>query len=184
MIDEIKASGFELVQLISDWPGRGPLESYCAVFRNPSNNIAASMFSMEPGMLMRETKEMHNFASTDALPRRSPRVLPAEEVFWRHAFLTLHREDVMLKRVDHIYVAVSDFARSERFYDAVMRALGQHKGDKIIAGEPHAHYLGPEFQLTIRPARTSQKHDPYAPGMHHLCFTRRRSSTLTPPTRR
>jgi glyoxylase I family protein len=76
----------------------------------------------------------------------------------------------MLKRVDHIYVAVSDFARSERFYDAVMRALGQHKGDKIIAGEPHAHYLGPQFQLTIRPARTSQKHDPYAPGLHHLCL--------------
>ena len=35
VIDEIKASGFELVQLISDWPGRGPLENYCAVFRRP-----------------------------------------------------------------------------------------------------------------------------------------------------
>lgn len=33
--DEVKASGFELVQLISDWPGRGPLASYCAVFRKP-----------------------------------------------------------------------------------------------------------------------------------------------------
>jgi SAM-dependent methyltransferase len=35
VIDEIKASGFEPVQLISDWPGRGPLGSYCAVFRKP-----------------------------------------------------------------------------------------------------------------------------------------------------
>jgi ubiquinone/menaquinone biosynthesis C-methylase UbiE len=35
VIDEIKAGGFEPVQLISDWPGRGPLESYCAVFRRP-----------------------------------------------------------------------------------------------------------------------------------------------------
>jgi len=76
----------------------------------------------------------------------------------------------MLKRIDHIYLAVSDFARSEAFYDAVMRALGQHKGDKIIAGEPHAHYLGPQFQLTLRPAKTRQPHDPYAPGLHHLCF--------------
>lgn len=32
VIDEVKASGFELVQLIGDWPGRGPLGSYCAVF--------------------------------------------------------------------------------------------------------------------------------------------------------
>ena len=35
VIDEIKAGGFEPVQLISDWPGRGPLGSYCAVFRKP-----------------------------------------------------------------------------------------------------------------------------------------------------
>lgn len=34
-VAEIKASGFELVQLIDDWPGRGPLSSYCAVFRKP-----------------------------------------------------------------------------------------------------------------------------------------------------
>lgn len=34
--DEMTASGFERVRLIDDWPGRGPLESYCAVFRRPS----------------------------------------------------------------------------------------------------------------------------------------------------
>lgn len=45
-----------------------------------------------------------------------------------------------------------------------MRELGQHKGDKVIAEEPHAHYFGQQFQLTIRPARSPQKHDPYAPG--------------------
>jgi len=39
VIDQIKASGFELVQLISDWPGRGPLESYCAVFRKPRTGV-------------------------------------------------------------------------------------------------------------------------------------------------
>jgi hypothetical protein len=35
VIDEVTASGFELLQLHTDWPGRGPLESYCALFRKP-----------------------------------------------------------------------------------------------------------------------------------------------------
>jgi SAM-dependent methyltransferase len=30
--DEAVASGFQLMQVIEDWPGRGPLASYCAVF--------------------------------------------------------------------------------------------------------------------------------------------------------
>lgn len=76
----------------------------------------------------------------------------------------------MLRRIDHVYLAVSEFTRSEAFYDAVMEKLGQHKGDKAIAGEPHAHYIGPQFQLTIRPARSTATHDAYAPGLHHLCF--------------
>jgi ubiquinone/menaquinone biosynthesis C-methylase UbiE len=36
VLDEVKASGFESVRLIGDWPGRGPLQSYCAVFRKPA----------------------------------------------------------------------------------------------------------------------------------------------------
>ena len=32
---EVRASGFELVRLIDDWPGRGPLGTYCALFRKP-----------------------------------------------------------------------------------------------------------------------------------------------------
>jgi len=35
VIEEVTGSGFELVQLIDDWPGRGPLASYCVVFRKP-----------------------------------------------------------------------------------------------------------------------------------------------------
>lgn len=35
VIDEVTASGFESLRLIDDWPGRGPLTSYCALFRNP-----------------------------------------------------------------------------------------------------------------------------------------------------
>ncbi|MEJ6484745.1 VOC family protein [Nostoc punctiforme UO1] len=80
------------------------------------------------------------------------------------------KQDNLLKRIDHIYLSVSNFSQSETFYNLVMRELGQYKGDKVIAEEPHAHYFGPQFQLTIRPARSAQKHDPYAPGLHHLCF--------------
>jgi len=35
VIAEVTGSGFRLERLIDDWPGRGPLASYCAVFRKP-----------------------------------------------------------------------------------------------------------------------------------------------------
>jgi SAM-dependent methyltransferase len=35
VVDEVTAAGFQLLQVINDWPGRGPLSSYCAVFRKP-----------------------------------------------------------------------------------------------------------------------------------------------------
>ncbi len=72
--------------------------------------------------------------------------------------------------IDHIYLAVSDFTRSERFYDPVMEALGFKKSDEWIAGEPHAHYLRPTLQISLRPARGARSHDSYAPGLHHLCL--------------
>jgi glyoxylase I family protein len=72
--------------------------------------------------------------------------------------------------IDHIYLSVSDFARSERFYDSVMEALGFKKSDEWIAGEPHAHYLRPTLQISLRPARGTIAHDSYAPGLHHLCL--------------
>ena len=72
--------------------------------------------------------------------------------------------------VDHIYVSVSDLARSEAFYDRVMRLLGFKKGVFPIAGERHLHYFNQATQYTIRPARSAQPHDPYRPGLHHVCF--------------
>jgi ubiquinone/menaquinone biosynthesis C-methylase UbiE len=35
VISEAMGSGFELLRVIDDWPGRGPLESYCVLFRKP-----------------------------------------------------------------------------------------------------------------------------------------------------
>jgi SAM-dependent methyltransferase len=47
VVDEVTASGFELVKVIDDWPGREPLESYCAVFRKlrPPPIVTASFRS-------------------------------------------------------------------------------------------------------------------------------------------
>lgn len=72
--------------------------------------------------------------------------------------------------VDHVYVSVSDVRHSEAFYDPVMRLLGFRKGDTPIAGEPHAHYFNRVLQYTLRPARGGGPHDPYAPGLHHVCL--------------
>ena len=71
--------------------------------------------------------------------------------------------------IDHVYLTVSDLARSRRFYDRVMRALGFKKGTAAIGGEPHCHYYNRNFQVSIRPAHhRAVKHDSYAPGLHHL----------------
>lgn len=72
--------------------------------------------------------------------------------------------------LDHVYLTVSDFPRSEAFYDGVMEQLGFRKGTKAIGGDPHAHYFNPVLQVSIRPARSESEHDPYAPGLHHLCL--------------
>jgi SAM-dependent methyltransferase len=41
VVGEVKAAGFELVAVDTDWPGRGPLDSYCALFRRPRVKPAA-----------------------------------------------------------------------------------------------------------------------------------------------
>ena len=72
--------------------------------------------------------------------------------------------------LDHLYLTVSDLTASERFYDPVMQCLGFRKGDKPIGGDPHAHYFNRTLQLSLRPARSDRPHDPYAPGLHHVCL--------------
>ncbi|MBI5504378.1 MAG: VOC family protein [Deltaproteobacteria bacterium] len=78
---------------------------------------------------------------------------------------------IQITAVDHIYLAVSDLPRSERFYDRVFRLFDFRKGTAPIGGERHAHYFNRITQYTIRQARTPGAHDPYrVGGLHHLCF--------------
>ena len=72
--------------------------------------------------------------------------------------------------IDHIYITVSDMNRSEAFYDRVMTALGFRKNTFQLDGEDHFQYYNRYFGYVIRPTRTQDNHNPYTPGLHHLCL--------------
>jgi len=72
--------------------------------------------------------------------------------------------------IDHIYISVSDLARSEAFYDRVMPVLGFRKNRFALGGDPHIQYFNRHFGYVLRPARSAATHDPYSPGLHHLCL--------------
>lgn len=73
--------------------------------------------------------------------------------------------------IDHIYLAVNDLARSERFYDLVMMdVLGFRKNQFTLGGEPHIQYFNRQFGFVLRPARVLSAHEPYSPGLHHFCL--------------
>lgn len=73
--------------------------------------------------------------------------------------------------IDHIYITVSDLAASEQFYDLVMiNTLGFRKNKFSLAGDPHIQYFNRHFGFVLRPSRMLARHEPYAPGLHHLCL--------------
>ena len=71
---------------------------------------------------------------------------------------------------DHLYLSVSDPRRSESFYDRVMPVLGFRRNAFMLGGDPHVQYYNRHFGLVLRPARSATAHDPYAPGLHHVCL--------------
>lgn len=73
--------------------------------------------------------------------------------------------------VDHVFVAVRDLGVSEGYYDRVRGVLGFRKGEATIGDDPHVVYHNRQFAYALRPAGDgTPDHDPYAPGLHHLCF--------------
>ncbi|MEJ1969211.1 MAG: VOC family protein [Rhizomicrobium sp.] len=79
-------------------------------------------------------------------------------------------ERVEVVGLDHLYLTVADVARSEPFYDAVFGLLDFRKADSAVGGDPHRHYFNRAMQVSIRPSKSAAPHDPYAPGLHHLCL--------------
>lgn len=73
--------------------------------------------------------------------------------------------------IDHIYIAVSDLSRSEKFYDRVMGIIGFRKNTFLNEGDQHIQYYNRHFGFVLRPARGhAAAHDPLNPGLHHFCF--------------
>lgn len=72
--------------------------------------------------------------------------------------------------IDHIYITVADLAVSEQFYDRLMPLLGFRKKAFELDGEKHIQYYNRHFGYVLRPAHTAGTHDPYRPGLHHLCL--------------
>jgi glyoxylase I family protein len=73
--------------------------------------------------------------------------------------------------IDHIYLSVSDLGRSEPWYDLVLQdTLGYRKSLFALAGDPHVQYYNRHHGIVLRPARARTVHEPYAPGLHHLCL--------------
>ena len=72
--------------------------------------------------------------------------------------------------IDHIYFAVTDMDRSEKFYDAAMAIMGFKKNTFMNDGDRHVQYFNRHFGLVLRPAHSPPKHDALAPGLHHFCF--------------
>ena len=117
------------------------------------------------------TAKCRNKATVDSVPPRemtkqSQIVLVNTKGSQNEARVTLE-----IIGVDHIYLTVSDLKQSEAFYDSLMRVFGFKKGTAPIGGEPHCHYYNRELAISIRPAHAgTATHDPYAPGLHHICF--------------
>jgi glyoxylase I family protein len=73
--------------------------------------------------------------------------------------------------IDHIYITVSDLEASEQFYARVMiDVLAFRKNKFSVADEPHIQYFNRHFGFVLRQSRGSATHDPYSPGLHHLCL--------------
>ena len=72
--------------------------------------------------------------------------------------------------IDHLYIAVADLISSEAFYDRVFPALGFRKSRFQLGGDDHVQYYNRHFGYVLRPARSGNEHDSYAPGLHHLCL--------------
>ncbi|MEK8051632.1 VOC family protein [Ideonella sp. DXS22W] len=73
--------------------------------------------------------------------------------------------------IDHIYLTVSDLARSEAFYTQVLeKTLGYRSNRFTLGGDAHVQFYNRLHGIVLRPARVATPHEPYAPGLHHLCL--------------
>lgn len=76
----------------------------------------------------------------------------------------------------HVDVTVADLERSAEFYNGVLGRLGYRRLDEVGAGAPCwglSDSDGGFFTIAlkaVRPASDTNKHNRYAPGLHHFAF--------------
>jgi glyoxylase I family protein len=51
-----------------------------------------------------------------------------------------------------------------------MSVLGFRRNEFALDSERHVQYFNRHFGYVLRPARKSLAHEPYGPGLHHLCL--------------
>ena len=78
--------------------------------------------------------------------------------------------------INHLDLTVSDLAVSVPFYDKVLAHLGLERLEPTGSGRPVWHPKHDDLRLfgialcEAGPAQRGQRHDRYAPGLHHVAF--------------
>lgn len=78
--------------------------------------------------------------------------------------------------INHLDLTVSDLAVSVPFYDKVLAHLGLERLEPTGSGRPVWHAKHEDLRLfgialcEAGPAQRGQRHDRYAPGLHHVAF--------------
>jgi glyoxylase I family protein len=68
--------------------------------------------------------------------------------------------------IDHIYISVSQVARSEKYYDQIMPLLGFKKNTFLNEGDVHIQYYNRHFGYVLRPAQVEAAPVALTPGLH------------------
>ncbi len=76
-----------------------------------------------------------------------------------------------LGSMNHLSLSVSDFTKSEQFYDSILKFMGYEQVEKtadlILWYKP----LGAAITISpANPTSTNRTHDRYSPGLHHFAF--------------
>jgi glyoxylase I family protein len=109
---------------------------------------------------------------------RTAHAVSAPGLAWRQtgAKVFVMRPCAEVIGIDHINLTVLALEESERFYDTLLvEVLGFRKSRFVLAGDQHIQYYNRLFGIVLRPTRSGSGgggggHDPYAPGLHHLCL--------------
>lgn len=179
----VQAAGVELVrgkELLKGYESSpGKTRFFCSNCGSPiysTKDTVPGVFRMRAGLFNEDLPvrpAFHIYADShaawwpldDELPKfaegSDPSLLPSAD----------EKHTIEVTGIDHIYLAVTDMARAEAYYDRVMVAvLGHRKNRFNIGGDPHVQYYNRHFGFVLRPARSQRPHDSYSAGLHHFCL--------------